>query len=60
MYGDASAEPVFRHLDRSLSVPIIAAAILFARIPLQRVLINRFIARPEHKQFILMLASPSS
>lgn len=43
-------------LDPLLSLPLIAAALLAAGYVLQRRLIEPFIGRPEHEQFILLLA----
>ncbi|MGE0213270.1 MAG: branched-chain amino acid ABC transporter permease [Parvibaculaceae bacterium] len=43
-------------LDPLLSLPIIAAALFAAGYVLQRRLVEPFIGRPEHEQFILLLA----
>jgi branched-chain amino acid transport system permease protein len=41
--------------DPLVSAPVVAAALFVLGYALQRGLLNRFIARPEHEQFILML-----
>ncbi len=46
----------FLHLDPLWAMPLVAAALFLAGYALQRGLINRFVARPEHMQFLLMLA----
>ena len=43
-------------LDPLLAVPLVALLLFAAGYALQRGLINRFIARPEHNQFLLLLA----
>ena len=43
-------------LDPLLATPLVAALLFAAGYALQRLLINRFIARPEHNQFLLLLA----
>src|SRR6202011_3172875 len=47
------------HLDPIAAMPIVAAAMFLAGYALQRGLINRFVTRPEHMQFLLMLAFAS-
>ncbi len=44
------------HLDPIVALPIVAAAMFVAGYALQRGLINRFVTRPEHMQFLLMLS----
>jgi branched-chain amino acid transport system permease protein len=44
------------HLDPIVSMPIVAAMMFLGGYALQRGLINRFVTRPEHMQFLLMLA----
>src|SRR5258707_3881075 len=46
-------------LDPIPAMPLVAAAMFLAGYALQRGLINRFITRPEHMQFLLMLAFAS-
>ena len=46
-------------LDPIIAMPLVAAAMFIAGYALQRGLINRFITRPEHMQFLLMLAFAS-
>ncbi len=41
--------------DPFVALPVVAAALFALGYALQRGLLNRFIARPEHEQFILML-----
>jgi branched-chain amino acid transport system permease protein len=43
-------------LDPLLMLPLVALALFLAGYALQRGLINRYIARPEHEQFLLLLA----
>jgi branched-chain amino acid transport system permease protein len=43
-------------LDPLLMAPVVAASLFLAGYLLQRWLINRYIARPEHEQFLLLLA----
>ncbi len=43
-------------IDPILAMPLIAGAMFLAGYALQRGLINRFVTRPEHMQFLLMLA----
>jgi len=43
-------------LDPIVAMPLVAAIMFIAGYVLQRGLINRFITRPEHMQFLLMLA----
>ncbi len=43
-------------LDPIVAMPLVAAAMFGAGYALQRILINRFVTRPEHMQFLLMLA----
>jgi len=43
-------------LDPLVAMPLIAAALFLAGYALQRGVINRYIARPEHEQFLLLLA----
>src|SRR5207245_5565189 len=43
------------HLDPLASLPLVAAVMFLAGYALQRGLINRFVTRPEHMQFLLML-----
>src|SRR5208282_1262648 len=43
-------------LDPLLMTPLVAAALFVAGYWLQRGLINRYIARPEHEQFLVLLA----
>ena len=43
-------------LDPFVVMPAVVAAMFFAGYALQRVLVNRYIARPEHEQFLLLLA----
>jgi branched-chain amino acid transport system permease protein len=43
-------------LDPFVAMPAVAAALFLAGYGLQRGLINRLIARPEHEQFLLLLA----
>src|SRR5215475_5953444 len=44
------------HLDPVVAMPLAAALLFAAGYGLQRALINRFVTRPEHMQFLLMLA----
>jgi branched-chain amino acid transport system permease protein len=44
------------HLDPILAMPLVAGALFVLGYALQRGLINRFVTRPEHMQFLLMLA----
>jgi branched-chain amino acid transport system permease protein len=46
-------------LDPIMAMPLVAAVMFLAGYALQRGLINRFITRPEHMQFLLMLAFAS-
>jgi len=43
-------------LDPLLMIPLVAACLFLGGYALQRGLINRYIARPEHEQFLLLLA----
>jgi branched-chain amino acid transport system permease protein len=43
-------------IDPILALPLVAALLFAAGYALQRGLVNRFIARPEHNQFLLLLA----
>jgi len=43
-------------LDPIVAMPLVAAIMFLAGYALQRGLINRFVTRPEHMQFLLMLA----
>ena len=43
-------------LDPLLALPLVTAALFAAGYALQRLLINRYIARPDHEQFLLLLA----
>jgi branched-chain amino acid transport system permease protein len=43
-------------LDPLAALPLVTSALFLAGYALQRGLINRFIARPEHEQFLLLLA----
>jgi len=43
-------------IDPIVALPLVAALLFAAGYALQRGLINRFIARPEHNQFLLLLA----
>jgi branched-chain amino acid transport system permease protein len=43
-------------IDPIVALPVVAALLFAAGYALQRGLINRFIARPEHNQFLLLLA----
>lgn len=43
-------------LDPLVSLPLVVAALFFLGFALQRGLINRYIARPDHEQFLLLLA----
>ncbi|MFD2262284.1 branched-chain amino acid ABC transporter permease [Lacibacterium aquatile] len=43
------------HLDPMLSAPLIAVLMFVAGYALQRGLLNRFIERPDHQQFILLV-----
>src|ERR1700674_5803017 len=43
-------------LDPFVVMPLVAAGLFLAGYALQRGLINRYIARPEHEQFLLLLA----
>jgi branched-chain amino acid transport system permease protein len=43
-------------IDPIVAMPLIAGAMFLAGYALQRGLINRFVTRPEHMQFLLMLA----
>src|ERR1700758_2487233 len=42
--------------DPIMAMPLVAAAMFLLGYALQRGLINRFVTRPEHMQFLLMLA----
>src|SRR5260221_679629 len=56
--GMFAAYALNRHLglDPIAAMPLVAAAMFLAGYALQRGLINRFVTRPEHMQFLLMLA----
>jgi branched-chain amino acid transport system permease protein len=43
-------------IDPFVALPLVAAGLFLAGYALQRFLINRYIARPEHEQFLLLLA----
>jgi branched-chain amino acid transport system permease protein len=43
-------------LDPLLTLPVVTLALFFLGYGLQRLLINRYIARPDHEQFLLLLA----
>jgi branched-chain amino acid transport system permease protein len=43
-------------LDPLVAAPLVAAALFLAGYLLQRGLVNRYIARPDHEQFLLLLA----
>jgi branched-chain amino acid transport system permease protein len=43
-------------LDPFVVMPVVVAAMFLAGYALQRGLVNRYIARPEHEQFLLLLA----
>jgi branched-chain amino acid transport system permease protein len=43
-------------LDPFVVMPVVVVAMFFAGYALQRGLVNRYIARPEHEQFLLLLA----
>jgi branched-chain amino acid transport system permease protein len=43
-------------IDPILALPLVAALLFAAGYALQRGVVNRFIARPEHNQFLLLLA----
>jgi branched-chain amino acid transport system permease protein len=43
-------------IDPLLLIPVVAGSLFVLGYALQRVLINRYIARPEHEQFLLLLA----
>src|SRR6185369_16651679 len=43
-------------LDPLAAAPLVAALMFAAGYAMQRWLVNRFVARPEHMQFLLMLA----
>ena len=42
--------------DPLVAMPVVAAALFAAGYALQRGLVNRYISRPEHEQFLLLLA----
>jgi branched-chain amino acid transport system permease protein len=44
------------HIDPIVAMPAVAAVLFLVGYALQRGLINRFVTRPEHMQFLLMLA----
>jgi branched-chain amino acid transport system permease protein len=54
MFGAVLLSQSF-HLDPMLSAPLIACVLFVAGYGLQRGLLNRFIDRPDHQQFILLV-----
>ena len=58
MYAAVSLFAAFK-LDPFLAVPIVAAAFFVLGYLLQAAIINPFITRPEHSQFMLLVAMAS-